>query len=312
MFKGKFWLWAIIIAVFFTAQWLIESIPVWVHTDKVSVQVDMKSDNDLDAILSNQKIKKFQLSITNDNADIIISDSNEVIEGYERHDDYIYSPLVAYACAVSSYDDGFIAVPNTSNCYKIDLYSVLLAIEDGKQWSDLGINEKVAKGTTTLYIPNEQSPYYDDVIDLFYLTLNKGESLTDETMASLKNKVDNIVSKCHKIADINQAVNEEYGNATESHKILIGPEFLYTRGQNSSMGSGKNGRYTDTKQYRPIYFLDTVYVSANVYVKADENASEVLNNFLGTMKNDDDFLLTTGWRTKNYSYSMSDVYYETH
>lgn len=313
MFKGKLWLWVIIIIVCFTAQWLIESIPVWTHTDDVSVGINVETDNDLDSVLSNTTLNKFNISITDDGPDIVISDEQNEIDGYTKYENYLYSPMVAYASAVRDYNDGFIAVPNTDNCYKIDLYSVLIAVENGATWKSIGINEKVAKGTATLYIPNEQSPYYDEVVDLFYLTLNQGKVPTAEEREELTGKVNNILSKCQKVADINQMVYEEYKNPTDEHKILIGPEFLYLRGKDESMGPGKDSRgYTNTKQYRPIYFLDTVTVSADIYIKNDTDKTEILTNFVNAIKSKSDFMDTTGWRIKNYSFGLSNVYYETH
>jgi hypothetical protein len=200
-----------------------------------------------------------------------------------------------------------------NNCYKIDLYSVLVAVENGSEWKTLGLNEKVAKGTAKLYIPNEQSPYYNEVVELFYLTLNKGKTPTAEERESLTGKVDNILSKCVKVADINQAIYNEYKNPTDEHKILIGPEFLYLRGKDGSMGPGTDSRgYSNTKQYRPIYFLDTVTVQVDVYVKNDEQKADVLSKFIDVIKSNSEFMDKTGWRIKNYSFDLSSVYYETH
>ena len=315
MFKGKIWLWIVILGIAFIANWLITSIPIWTHIDDLTVMVDVKNDNDFDAVLANKTIDKINVAISADNPGVIISDDeNAKYEGYTKYDDYITSPLVAYVCGLYSYSDGFIPVPNTSNCYKIDLYSVLKALGDGNDWGALGIHEDVLSGEVKVYIPNEQSYYYDLVVELFYITMNNGNVPTEAERESLAVGVNDILAKCTKIADATQAIYDEYKNPTKEHKFIIAPEFIYTRGKEYSMGPGynSNNRFVDKKQYRPVYFLDTINVTADVYVNNDSTINDVAVLFTNNIKYNSTFMNKTGWRVKNYSFSLDDVYYKTH
>ena len=315
MFKGKFGLWVVILVVAFIANWLITSIPVWTHTDDLTVMVDVSVDNDLDAVLANKTLSKTNISISSDNPGMIISNSDKPnYEGYTKYDNYLTSPLVAYVCGLYSHSDGFIPVPSTSNCYKIDLYTVLKTLNAGGDWSSLGMHEDVLSGKVKVYIPNEQSAYYDSVVELFYVTFNNGKTPSDSERTILTEQVNKTLSNCNKIADATQTIYDEYKNPTKEHKFIIAPEFLYVRGKDSSMGSGYNSsnRTTNAKQYRPTYFLNTVYITADVYVNNDESIGAIAQNFITTLQSDSTFMSQTGWRVKNYSFDLNDVYYKTH
>ena len=92
MFKGKFGLWVIILVVAFIANWLITSIPIWTHTDDLTVMVDVSVDNDLDAVLANKTLSKTNISISSDNPGMIISNSDKPnYEGYTKYDNYLTS-----------------------------------------------------------------------------------------------------------------------------------------------------------------------------------------------------------------------------
>ena len=101
--------------------------------------------------------------------------------------------------------EGFILADTTNpdyTPYKIDLRVLLDAMEDSKTWKDIGVSSKVVKGNVILSIPNERSPYYQSVVDLFYLTLNDFNIPTSEDIERLEPRVTALVSKCDKIVDV--------------------------------------------------------------------------------------------------------------
>ena len=221
----------------------------------------------------------------------------------------LFSPLVLFAVQdVADYPDGFIKVPTSSTAFRVDLYTILTAIENGKNWEDIGVNKNVVNGAVTLYIPNEMNSYYSKVVDLFYMTFNNGEIPSEERRAELEKKVNNVLSKCHKIPDITQGVYEEKENNTKEGKVFIGPEYLYKRGSNYSMGTS----YDDS--YRPVHFMKTIFVYSNVFVKEvtaevdGEEVKDFASKLVEEMKKDSDFFDKTGWRIKNSTFELGYVY----
>lgn len=196
----------------------------------------------------------------------------------------ISSPIIAWACGVSYEPDGFVQAPNVSNTYKLDLFTVLKAIEDGKSWEDLGFSENVINGPVTLYIPSPRCSYYNSVVELFRMTLSNGDAITDANREEIEQRVNTIIGKCHKVADVTQAIIDEYKNPSDTHKIFVGPEYIYKRGRDSAIG------YND---------------GDNV---------ELANKFVENMRQNKEFMFKTGWRVKNIEYDIwdvSNIYYKT-
>lgn len=312
MFKGRLGIWVILIVVCFVAQWLIGAVPTWFESHDLTTTINIKSDADFTQVLSNTKINKIKTIVKNEDPEMVITDNEEIsLDNYTKYEDFLVSPVVMYACNVNSQNNGFIAVPNTSNCYKVDLKSILVAMEKDAEWDSLGIHKSVANGTVTLYIPNEQNAYYDDIVELFYLTINNGAVPDQTTREALKSRVDGLLKKCHKVADIGQAILEEYKDPSKAHKVFIGPEYLYQRGTNTS-----NPYIADSnKGFRPVYFLDTVYLTADVYIKSAENSEENYGKrFVENIQEKHNFMQQTGWRVKNNTFDLdkiSGIYYES-
>ena len=308
MFKGRLGMWISALIAFSLIQGMIAFAPTWFESKDLTVSVSVAVDGDLDEPISSQKINGYKLRHQNDNAGVIIADEEVEMAGYTKYDKYLQSPLVLYAPNLYYYDDSFIRVhPNSTSCHKIDLMAILEAIENGAEWESLGVNSKVANGTVTLYIPNDRCAYYDDIVELFYITLNNGKVPVEEERNTLTERVDAILSKCHMVPDIKQAILDEYNNHTKEHKVFIAPEYLYQR---SGTATG-----TNANQFMPVYFFDTVYLTADVYVKNEdsENAS-IGEEFVNVIREKSNFMYYTGWRVKNHVFnldSLSNVYLNT-
>lgn len=310
MLKGRVWLWVIMLVVTLIVSWLIQVVPGWFESSDLHVQIDIASDADFAQVIANQKIKKIKPILTSESPDLIITDKTSDIAGYTKYENYISSPIIAWACGVSYESDGFVQAPNVSNTYKLDLFTVLKAIEDGKSWEDLGFSENVINGPVTLYIPSPQCSYYNSVVELFRMTLSNGDAITDANREEIEQRVNTIVGKCHKVADVTQAIIDEYKNPSDTHKIFVGPEYIYKRGRDSAIGYGNEMR----KQYRPVYFFKTIFVEASVFVKNDGDNVELANKFVENMRQNKEFMSKTGWRVKNIEYDIwdvSNIYYKT-
>lgn len=297
MLKARIKTWCIVIAV---ATILNISTSVFndVNREPISVSVcaNVSSDMNIAYNLSNKKFGDYMTKLQSDNADVFISDEEIVLDGYTKHENYLHSPLVLYALMTKNKSLNFIP-SSDNNFFRIDLLSILTAMEQDLNWEDIGITSDVASGFVTLYIPNENCDYYNDVVDLFYLTLNGGVDPTEDDKILLKTRVENILSKCHKVSDIYQSINQEYQIPTTEHKVFIGPEYLLAR-----KDFCVDGRYYNT--FFPVYFLNTVQLRTDVWTKNTDTESNIGLNFLEEFQNNSLFLIGTGWRVKNNTYHL--------
>ncbi len=310
MLKGRVGLWVVMLVITLLVSWLIQIVPGWFESTSLHMNVDVASDAEFAQSVANNKINKIIPVLTDEAPDVIITDKKTDIAGYTKYEDYISSPIIAWACGVYNKPAGFVQVPNVGNTYKLDLFTVLQAIENGKTWEELGFHEYVISGPVTLYIPSPQCSYYDDVVELFMMTLSVGGEVTNENREALQLRVDSILEKCHTVADIAQAIYDEYKNPSDTHKIFVGPEYIYKRGKDTAIGYGSE----NSKQYRPVYFFKTVFIKASVFVKSDSENVEVANKFVDNMRQLKGFMSETGWRVKNPEYDLADVsgiYYKT-
>ena len=195
----------------------------------------------------------------------------------------------------SSYDDGLINVKD-NYCYKIDLMTVLDAMEKDKTWQDIGFNEKVVSGDVALCIPNKSCWYYKDIENLFYLTLNGGKTPTDDEMVSLKPRVDALIKQCDKVISIESEIEKEANELPDNFRVFIAPESLYMTGE--GMGNGYTGYYI------PIYFTKTIFISADLYIN---NNSDIAKKFIDTIQTKKTFMKDTGWRVKDSTFDISNI-----
>jgi hypothetical protein len=304
MYKGRLGIWIAAVAICLVVSFAMQWVPTWFESDDLYVGIDVESDVDMTQVLANTKINKIKLFVQNEDPGVLITSQDLAHQSnYTKYEDLIYSPIVLYARGVYSYDDGLIRVDGSQYRHRVDLHGILTAIEKGQEWADIGFDKYLANGPVTLYIPNQQCSYYDDVVELFYITLNNGKAPDDEVRSELTQRVNNILAKCHMVADIGQAINDEFSNNTKEHKVFVGPEYLYRRGSTNVMSVG--GSYNAS--FGPIYPQHTVYLTANVYVKNVDTENNIGLVFIENMKIKSDFMKTTGWRVKNSVFDLSDV-----
>ena len=268
-------------------------------TDTLTINVDVENDRDLSEHLVGCGVGNFDFQHKNDNADILIrTSSNEKIDGYEKMENALTSTIVLmFNNNMKEYNDGFSKI--TSNCYRVDLTSILIAIETGKEWKSLGINEKVAKGTVTLTIPNENCSYYDETVETIYYALNNFKPLDEEIKLSLKPRVDAILSKCNKVPDIMQAVINSCEK--DDNQVMLGPEYLFRSiGGYSYFGS-------DYNDYYMVYLNEYITFTADIYIKndVDSTKAELLKKFKQQILQESTFSSQCGWRVTNAEYNVS-------
>ena len=304
MFKGRIGLWIILFVVCLLAQLGIKWIPTWFTSYETTIMIDVEDDVNLSEFLIGQKINGFKLLLNTENPSMIISSEKIQNEDYVEYKDYLSSPIVLYVPAQlhNSKNNGFSSFSDGGKVYQVDLLSILEAVESGANFETLGFHKDVVSGIATLYIPSEQSPYYDEVIDLFYLTLNKGKIPTVEEKTQLKSRMETILNKCIKVADIRQAIKDEANKPSENKKLFIAPEYLHKTCEGMYT---YNGSYKD---YVPVYFTKTNYLKASIYILNTENGEvSTAKWFLEKIQKKYDFMSKTGWRVANRTYDLYNV-----
>lgn len=310
MFKGKVWLWIIVIACCFLVKGLFAWVPTWFDKYEVTLNSDISYDNSFNEVVRDSKTGKFKVQIRED-ADYFFTDKDFTKEGYTKYEDVLNSPIVMYMSnKLTNASEGFIRVSSNQYARKIDLYSILTAIENSNddnivEWEALGFNKKVINGPVELTIPNEQNVAYNKIVELFYLTLNNGNEVTDEIREELEPRVNNILSKCIKVVDIGQAVEYETKNRSKTNKAYIAPEYIFLRGGSSSFSTSND------YAYMPVYFMRTTFLNSDLYIK-NENESDARKGnktitFLDAIREDKHFFTATGWRVKEYEYELNKI-----
>ena len=301
MYKGRVGIWITVILCCALITGLFKWVPTWFESNDLNVKIEMQNDSGMSETLSRNKINGYRLNLTDKDAEIIISDKSDSISGYTKIENKLFSPLVMYMLAdIDDHPEGLIKMGTNSYAFKVDLYTLLEAMENSKEWEDIGFSNKIIKGPVTIHIPNEQASYYNRVVDLFYLTLNKGEIPDNDTKEALKPRVDKLLEKCVKVVDVNQAVYEEYKKSSTNHKVFIGPEYLFRRGAEYSMSR------QNEDSFQPVYFVKTVTLYADIFVKDIEDNNN-LNRFIEKITEKDAFMSKTGWRVEDSTFDIGYI-----
>ena len=225
MYKTKIITWIVVISLLLGCKYLIPAIKTVSLKEDITVQISGDEINDLSQILSSTKLNGYKMKVVNSNARIILSDKEQEIEGYSRHNNFLYSPLCLFVDnMVNSDNEGFISVEADDYYpYKVDLKSILLAMEKDETWDKLGCKDTVLNGKVTLHIASIGS-FYKETENLFYLTLNDGAPVDEAKREELKPRVDAILNKCVKVTDISQAMDDKYKDAGKDRIAFIAPE----------------------------------------------------------------------------------------
>ena len=258
-----------------------------------TMHIDTAYSSDMANNVSTLTFDGYNVKISGPDASVIIKDSSdEIIKGYTKHANVLYSPMVLFVRNdVTDESGGFVKI-DTKNyyAYQIDLRKILDGMMAGKEWSEIGVNNKVAKKEIALTIPNERSPYWDYIVELFYITMNDGKALTPEIREELKPTIDAILEKCEKVYDIREAIETEQKHPSSNRRVFIAPEFLYTT-MNSEIMS-----YSNSNAYMPAYFHKTTSMYMDMYEKID---AENQINFLDAIRPYNAWFEHSGFRVKD-------------
>lgn len=233
----------------------------------------------------------------------VISEKKEKMEGFKEYEKGIYSPIILFVNEnVLMTDSGF----NLSNAEKQikyqnvtkNLNTILTAIEEGKTWQDLGVNNKCLEGPVTLAVPDIYNPYREIVKDLFIINLTV-EEITEENYNELSERAEKILTKCIQVED-----PLSYLVANKGKKVItVAPEFIMEDNKDGIFrGNGHIAEIIE-ELFTPVYPTRTTAIYYNVYLKNEIEGKDIeekkeqinyvtLNNPISN---------SVGFRTKNGS-----------
>ena len=298
MLKGRLGLWITVIALCLLIPFLIDNVPQWFKTNDVSFSYQLDT-NELPESIANKQIKHSVLLPQTNNADIVFSNNTTPLEDYTLHENVLYSPLVLYvSSAVHDWSDGFGAKPGSAYYHTIDLRSVLIAMESGKDWESLGIDEHVLTGKITLFIPAKHIYYYPEVVELFYITLNDYKIPTNEERAALEPRVNTLLSLCTEVESFSEHNETTKNNNLAQSTAYIAPEYYYQIAP--AMGS------STSQHFAPVYFPKTTYLYLNIFAHNTQN-TEAVQVFMNSLQEHKNFMDVSGWRVKDSTFNVNDI-----
>lgn len=301
MYKTKILVWVVIILLLVGGEFLVPAIKSASFREEITIQINGDEINNLSQKIPKQRINGYKVRVVESKPKIIFSDKDEKIEGYSKHSNYLYSPLCLYVdCKMNMENQGFISVSSNNNFpYKVDLKEILLAMEKDKNWEDLGFHDDVLNGKVNLYIAG--SGYFrEETENLFYLTLNDGSKVDDTTRKELKPRVDAILKKCVKVADLSQAMENKYKNPEKERIAFVAPEYFFNHlGSCTSSGN--------THSFVPVYFKNTVYLNTYIYIADDMKDNESVKGFVSKIKEKKDIFNIIGWRANESDIDVSNI-----
>lgn len=231
----------------------------------VEYKISIETEGNKNAI-NNKKIKtsseKVLLSYSNQNPDIIITKNDDPKEGYEKMEDFLYTPFVLLTKDGWENDDSSInhLTENGIHKYTKDIRYILEAIEQNKTWEEIGMTNEDVLGktdsTVTLKIPNKHTEDYQEIKSYIMMVLNDYNPYDNKI--ELEKRADLILSKCIEVESVTSLVNSLYGNTKKvDFGMVLCKESVIA-----------DCSYNDFN-IAVINIIHPVKVSYNLYVKKD-------------------------------------------
>ena len=292
MLKQRIWIWVFLILIVWGSNYLIEI----AKTPKVelNIQYDLTENPEL-SNLRDIKISGTNRNFNVKNTNVILTSTNIEKEGFNKENNFLVSPLILYTGNHAYHENSGFSVfnLNSDGMYRKaekSLKTILLAMEEGKTWQDIGILDTCLNGKITLTIPDKNSSLFPYVRKLFLVNLE--ENITEENLEVLLQRVDKLLSKCKMVENVENYLSISYEQDKFVNEMIIGPEYLLeTAGSCFSSQTSSNTKQT---YFVPIYPTKTVAINYNLLIKND--LSEEIKTKIIEKYSSNKFLKETGIR----------------
>lgn len=295
--KLKLWLLLIVGSILISkAPGIIKSLHKQYEANKIAENtittytVDIESnDISLKNAITGKKFNidnsNYQLMVSNNNPDIVITTDEKTRTGYKEFKNYLYVPYIMVMNPYLGEASQTYIYKDNSGDYSKDIRYILLDIENEKTWKDVDLDHDGTVGKTSklvkLIIPNEFSDEYMKIREYFIYALNDYKKPNEEEYNELANRVDNILGKCERVEDLTTLFHQ----SSWFKGIVLCKESIISKNKNSFSRSG----------CKVICPTKTISDNYNVYIKEDkaENALKILKSI--------NFLHESGFRNIEYN-----------
>ena len=303
--KGKIlvWILVLLIAIGFTNRVQILS---FLQSNKkeineITMAFDTKDVSVPNAYIGNKKYNNIKFTVldslqSKESADVIIRDhSTDLVEGYNIYPEKLYSPFVLISEYNSVLNGNLTEVDASASGYTTVAYEqnmkvVLDALNNGGTISDIGLLDESKKKDTKLnvYIPNENSPYYEDIVKFLYISYYD-TPMTEENFEERQIFINSILDKCTKVNNIVKFSQEKIKDG-----IVIIPEYILFLNYYDIFSNNKN---------MAIYPSRTNYVAYDILIKKDLSNDNLESKIIETFETNKKLYKLTYIRVQNRTYS---------
>ncbi len=303
--KGKIlvWILVLLIAVGFTNRVQILS---FLQSNKkevneITMAFDTKDVSVPNAYIENKKYNNIKFTVldslqSKESADVIIRDhSTDLVEGYDIYSEKLYSPFVLISEYNSVLNGNLTEVDTSASGYTTVAYEqnmkvVLDTLNNEGTISDIGLLDESKKKDTKLnvYIPSENSPYYEDIVKFLYISYYD-TPITEENFKERQTFINSILDKCTKVNNIVKFSQEKIKDG-----IVIIPEYILFINYYDILSNSNN---------MAIYPSRTNYVSYDILIKKDLSNDNLESKIIETFETNKKLYKLTYIRVQNRKYS---------
>ena len=86
MFKGRVWIWVIVIICCLLTKFMIGWVPTWFESEEVSFKADISTDGNIGEMLKGYSVSGYDMILDDSNPGVIITDKVDTIDGYKKYD----------------------------------------------------------------------------------------------------------------------------------------------------------------------------------------------------------------------------------
>jgi len=299
MYKNRFFIWIAVLLIWFTITSMMR-IDINGMLEKTNIiNVEFRTDSIAKSALSSNAINGININAVEKDGDIIIARGIDEVKGYERIDDYIYSPIVCY------FPNDFNRPTNMfykvgGNSIFVNMPTIVDVVINEKTLGEAGITdeEEYKDNKIVFNMPSKGSLYYDQALESLYISLNHNRVPTDEERKEIEPTISALLDKSVECNDISKkAFDVNKGD----YNIFIGPEFCL---RNSSGFSSIN----DKGYYTISYFEKSVILKYDIFINQNHEDVEKLKETVenGIIQNKY-FVDNTVYRT-TYSHNYQELW----
>ena len=178
----------------------------------------------------------------------------------------------------------------TTVAYEQNMKVVLDTLNNDGTISDIGLLDESKKKDTKLnvYIPSENSPYYEDIVKFLYISYYD-TPMTEKNFKERQTFINSILDKCTKVDNIVKFSQEKIKDG-----VVIIPEYILFINYSTIFSNSRN---------MAIYPSRTNYIAYDILIKKDLSNDNLESKIIETFETNKKLYKLTYIRVQNRTYS---------